>query len=306
MSHQPAAVVVRNTRVLSESVRAAADARRKYTPLTVKGISRGNLVLITADKFAKLDVDPSYQRGETAMVAEIVAALQAGGEVLDPVTICKRPWAKDKDALWVVDGHQRVCAFQQLGRSFQAMVHQSESLEAEKQFFLALNSRNAVGTDVIVKSWTGPSGQMIVAANTSPGHPLYERVNFQQGNNKSRIGAGIIARAALVAATGIWSAGTIQKILSRLDIALGPPAKKAMAERYLRLLGEVCPSGSMPLMVSLLLALIANERWKDGQPYPDAKAIMKLRKVNWRQEVPDLTNKFRPIIADIIQKAWKL
>lgn len=286
-------------------VRAANEARRKYTPLVVTGISRGNLLLITPDKFDRLDVDPAYQRGETSMVADIVNVIQAGGEVLDPVTLCKRHWAKDKETLWIVDGHQRVCAFQQTKKAFQAMVHQSDSLEAEKKLFHALNTRKAVGTDVIVKSWTGPAGTIIVAANASASHSLYERVNFQQSGNKSRIGAAVLARGMLSAASGALVAGPIPRILSRLDVALGPSAKKAMAERYLQMVGEVCPNGALPLLVMIVLALIANERWKDGGQYPSAKVIDRLRKVNWRQEVPEMTNKFRPIIADIITKTWK-
>lgn len=298
--------VRKDTRVLSPNVRAAADAQRKRTLLTVSGISPGKLVTVTPAQFGKLDVDPAYQRGETTMVDEIINVVQAGGAILDPVTICKRTSWHDKETLWVVDGHQRVCAFQQLQQSFQAMVHESESLDSEKKFFLALNMRKAVGSDVIVKSWTGPSGRMIVAAHESTTHPLCGRVNFAQGFNESRLGATVIVRGAFTAATGLAATGSTQKILSRFDVAMSPPEKKKKAEQYLRLIGEVFPKGSVSVLVATALGMVAHERWKMGHAYPSSQIVDRLRRVNWRQEIPVLSVKFRPVLIEIINKKWKL
>src|SRR6266852_7829765 len=61
----------RATRVTSPAMQAQADKARKYSVLAVKGISRGKLVHIDPEDFKKLDVDPTYQRGETNFVSSI-------------------------------------------------------------------------------------------------------------------------------------------------------------------------------------------------------------------------------------------
>src|SRR5262245_10461772 len=95
---QPLALPKRKgTIASSEAVRKAVDARRMVMPLTVQGISPGTLHKITPAEFSDLDVDPSYQRGETTMVNHLITAIQAGGLVLDPVTLCRRTsWGKEK------------------------------------------------------------------------------------------------------------------------------------------------------------------------------------------------------------------
>jgi hypothetical protein len=274
--------------------------------LTVEGISQGRLTVVTPATFGKLDVDPAYQRGETSMVSDIINALQAGGLVLDPVTLRKRPWAKDREQLWVVDGHQRVCAFQELNVPFQAMVHESESLDAEKKFFLALNSRKAVGADVIAKSWTGPCARLLMAASQNPAHTLYERVSYAQGFNESRLGAMVVVRGAWTATSGMpGTGGSAQRLLSRLDVAIGPPEKKLRAEMFLQLMGDAFPKGSCSLLVSTALSVVAFERWSEASKYPAAQQVERLRKVSWRMEVPVLTAKFRPVLVELIRRIWK-
>lgn len=297
----------KTTRAESANVAAAADSRRTRTLLAVKGISPGKFTTIRPDDFGHLDVDPAYQRGETTEVNEIIAALQSGGAVLDPVTLCQRTaWGKDKAKMWVVDGHQRVCAFQQLSMPFTAMIHESASLDAEKNFFLALNARRTVGSDVIVKSWTGPGGRIIQEAAAHASHPLYERINFSQGSNEARIGATVLARGALCAATGLHSGGSTQQVLSRLDVALGPVEKRRRAEAYMILVGEIFTKGSMNILIATTLGLTAYARWEGEEPrMPTRHMIDRLRKVNWRQEVPALSIKFRPVLREIIDKIWK-
>ena len=300
----------RNTIATSEAVRKQVDARRIISNVAVQGISQGSLHKITPEQFAALDVDPGYQRGETSMVVKLVNVLQSGGAVLDPVTLCKRTsWGKDKHKLWIVDGYQRVCAYQQLGLPFQAMVHESESLDAEKKFFLALNNRRAVSSDIIVKSWTGPSGRLIVGVSEQPSHSLYQRVNFSQGKNGSRLGALILARGALRAAVPIGSkngGGAAQTILSRLDVALHNETKRHLAEAYLQLIGCIFPKGSANVLVALALAEVMHEKMsEDKEPFPSRKTLERIAAINWRHELPVLSMKFRPVIVALINKAWR-
>jgi hypothetical protein len=295
----------KDTRVLSNKVRAAAEARSFRAPLIVRGISPGRLVTITPSRFGKLDVDPAYQRGETAMVGEIVRVVQAGGQVLDPVTICTRPWSDDPSTLWVVDGHQRVCAFQQLSIPFQAMIHESESLDAEKLFFVSLNTRKAVSADLILKSWTGASGTLIRAANENPDHSLFGRVHMQQGANKSRIGGLVLARTLLAASTGREPNGPASAILARLDNALQDRASRARAEHMMRLLPLIFTNSPPGIIVSIALGHVAYERWTVSIGLPKLSIIEKLRSTKWEDEVPAMTKKFRPVLSEIIKRTWR-
>ena len=296
----------RPTKVTSAAIQAQADKARKHSILAVKGISRGKLMRIEPEEFNRLDVDPTYQRGETNFVSSIVTAIQRGGAVLDPVTLCKRTSWGNREKLWVVDGHQRVCAFQQTSTGFDALVHESESLEAERIFFLALNSRRGMSANLIVKSWPGHSGKLLVLANASAEHPLYERINLEQGNNRSRIGAMVVVRSTFTAATGLEGHGTANMCLSRLDVALGVDAKRLRADAFLRLLGKICPKGKINVNVAEALAITAFERWENGPPaLPTQKQIDHIKGINWENELPVLARKYRPVMQGMINRWWK-
>lgn len=297
----------RSTRATSEKVRASVEARAKSAPVVITGISPGKLVTVEPAMFQRLDVDPAYQRGETKMVNEIVRALQAGGKILDPVTLCRRLWDDDRHTLWIVDGYQRVCAHQQLGQPFQAMVHDSESLEAEKNFFLALNNRRAIGADLIIKAWTGDSGHLIARANTDESHPLCGRIHFAMGKNTSRLSASILAKGALAAATGTAHGSSATGTLTRLDHALKDRVERARAEHYLRLMGHVFPKGSVNIIVAQAIGLVAYERWAREVALPRNSVIEKLRLIQWDKEVPGaaLIVKFRPVLVETVRRVWR-
>jgi hypothetical protein len=186
-----------------------------------------------------------------------------------------------------------------------AMVHESSSLDAEKQFFLSLNTRHAVSSNTIVKSWTGPGAAAIMKANASPSHPLHERVSFSAAFNNSRIGAAVVVVGALMAATGKITKGSIQVSLSRLDVAMGPAERRFLVEHYLRLLGQISPKGAFPRFVAQALGLAAWDRWSRGQEYPDRVTIARLAKINWKMEIPAFVEKYRPVVQNMIDKAWK-
>lgn len=290
----------RNTKVASEAVRLLHEKRMTHAPVIVNGISKGELVVVRPAMFPRLDVDPLYQRGETRMVSQLTRVLQAGGKILDPVTLC---WRKGGDTWWVVDGHQRVCAFQALKMEFAAMLHNSESAEAEHAFFIALNAKVGVSANVIVKAWTGPSGTLIRKANESPEHPLYDRVNLQQASNDAKMAASTIARAlqALIVAD---NSNPISVMLSRIDMAMTAGEKRARAEHFLRLVGRICPKGYMPALVLRALAIVAAERWRKELEMPSPKVIERLRVKQWATEVV-LVQKYFPVLLDTIRKIWR-
>lgn len=294
------------TKATSAAIAGMADKARKFSILSVTGISRGKLSRIEPPDFGKLDVDASYQRGETGLVSQIVTALQRGGAVLDPVTLCRRTsWDGKSQKLWVIDGHQRVCAFQQLGIGFEAMIHESESLEAERVFFLSLNTRHAMSANLMVKSWPGRSGKMLVEANANPSHPLYQRLGMEQSDNKSRLGAMVLVRGTFKASTNLKPNGRATEILSRLDVALNEPEKRARAEHFIRFIGHVCPKGKMHFNVIEAYGAVAFERWGEEIELPSKKIIDRLKIINWQMELPDLDRKYLPVMEGIVKRWWK-
>jgi hypothetical protein len=292
----------RNTRVTSEAVRAVAERRSLSAPLVITGIGPGKLVTITPSSpyYAKLDVDPAYQRGETKMVGQIVRALQSGGSILDPVTLCVR---KGGDGtLWIVDGYQRVCAFQQLKVPFTAMIHESDSQDCERQFFIALNARKAVSANVMIKAWSGATSELLQKSNSDFTHPLYERINFQQGSNETRIAASSLLRGIL-AVLAVDRSAAMPSMLSRVDNELRDKLQRARAEHYLRLIGKVCPKGTLPAMVLRAIGKTAREHWLTEVEMPSTKIVERLHNKNWASEM--LVEKYFDVLCNTVHKIWK-
>jgi hypothetical protein len=291
----------RRRRIESPAIQAALEKRAQYKPVTVSGIGEGKLITVTPSMFGRLDVDAAYQRGETNMVGQIVRALQSGGKVLDPVTLCQRP---DSDKLWIIDGYQRVCAFQQLNMPFKAMLHESDSADAEHQFFIAMNARRSVSANVIVKAWTGPSGFLLRRANESMEHPLYDRVNFSQSSSDARIAASSLLNGVKCAVGIDRTGGKVDVVLSRVDMALAKRLNVARAEHYLRLVGLVAPKMYLPALVLRAIGTVAYERWQNDTHMPTLKVIERMRNKNWAADVV-LVEKYMPVLLDAVRKIWK-
>lgn len=297
----------RATRISSPKMRAQAESRSKIAPLIVDGISPGKHTVITPKYFAQLDVDPHYQRGKTSMVGDLVRTLQAGGLVMDPVSLCRRPWDTDTKKLWIVDGHQRVCAFQQMNMAFEALVYESDSLEAEMRFFQALNLRRAVAADLLVKSWTGPAGIMLREINADASHPLHERIHMQQGRiNRTMVGATVLARGLVIAATGVSSMtrGGAQALLARLDTCLKHKEARERCLAFAQLLPAVFTELTPNLFSTVTLAMVAHERWQGSVYMPKRGTLERLRKFNWHGAVPQVQI-YYPTMVGMVKKIWK-
>ena len=292
---------IKGSRADSPAVAAANDLRAGFRPVVVDGVSDGELITVTLSMFSSLDIDPAYQRGETTMVGQIIRAVQAGGKVLDPVTLCQR---KGSDKLWIVDGHQRVCAFQQLRIPFKAMLHKSVSPDAEHHFFIALNAKRGLNANVIVKAWTGPSGVMMRKANESLEHPLYGRLNFSQGANESRISATSLARGVMCVVGHGKNSGRVDMIMSRIDLAMAKTMNRARAEHYLRLIGLACPQGNLPALVLRAIGDVASERWEKQVYMPPRKVIDRMRVKTWAASVV-LQEKYYSVLVDTVGKMWR-
>lgn len=300
----------RNTRVTSEKVREQHERSAKYAPLVVNGISDGKFTRIEpGGQMDKLDIDPTYQRGETNMIGVIVRAVQLGGAVLDPITVCKRPWdTLHPNKLWIVDGHQRVCALQQLKKSIPAMIHESVSVEAERQFFLALNAKRTQSANVIVHAWAGLSGEMLRNANVDMSHPLCGRLCFTQGGARGRLISPMqIVAGAWRAAVGGASTPQSFKMLAMLDNAMRDSTQRARVEHYLRLIGLVFPVGGLGRPVALAFGVVCFNRWKTPSSIdlPRLAILEKLAAVKWSEVVPTASEKYVPVYVETVNRYWK-
>lgn len=294
--------------VQSPAWRKSMESRRKgRIPVVVTGVSPAKRITVTPQLYKRLDVDPSYQRGKTSEVNSIVSAIQNGGLIPDPVTLVQRPWSNDPERLWIIDGHQRATAFQMLGASFDALVHESDSIEAERRLFLAMNSKIPVSSNIAVKAWDGPGAVMLRAVNNDPGHPLYQRVNMESSRNDSRIEAAIVIKGMIGATTGTLAFGDIQVALRRLDTSLtSETGAKERARVFLRLLAAVAPKGKISLLPSVVIGTAAYQRWKDHVPeVPPPSVTGRLARINWRAEIPTFAMKFRPVLVAIVDRIWR-
>ena len=298
----------RSTRAESEAVRLAADRRAIGKPLVVEGIGPGKLMRIAKGMFGKLDVDPGYQRGRvTPWINKLIQVLQAGGEIPDPVTLCVRPWDEDPQKLWIIDGWQRVCAFQSMGRDFNAIVHESESQHAERSLFLALNSKYSMSANSIVHAWDGPAGLIINKADSDPMHPLFNRVHFGQSGRRGKCDASTLCKGICTAVTGVRISGDIYQFLRRLDAELNRSSKTnvAVAEHYLRLVAHIFANDRPLYMPAIVIALIAHERWQHSITLPSSRVIERFHKLNWKAEVPSFNEKFLPVLMSLVRRIWK-
>lgn len=292
-----------STVATSAKVREAVNKRRIDMPVIVTGVGPRRPITVTRALYHKIDVDPSYQRDVVSSeVNELIVALSHGGTIADPVTLVSRKW-DDDGKWWVVDGLQRATALMHLDKTFEADLHEVDSITAERQLFLSFNSRQTVTPNRIVKSWPGPGAAMMRSVDEIPDHPLFGRIQWTGGGEK--IAASIIAKGLVAATSGTVSAGEIRNTLSRLDYALSEPGGKARAQAFLRLVAAVFPKSYAPLLPVMSLGIVAHERWAESADIPPLTVLSRLQRINWAAIAPSYAQKFRPLIVDKIKSTWK-
>ncbi len=309
LSHQKQADPPRKraTIATSEGMRKKVEAVRKWHPVIVTGVSFKERRLITPQNYNLLDVDPAYQRGETKEIPGIVAALQAGGTIPDTPDLAERVWGPPDGKLWVMDGQQRICALQQLNMSFYANVHISESLESERAFFLAMNARLALNSNIKVKAYNGPVASLLKALNERPDSGLGGRIEFDRGGG-DRLSAAVMVKGIERLLSGDRGSLAIDKVLSRTDGLLVTNEDKFTATVFCRLVASVFERSYARTLPTLALAEIAREHWKakGGRPALPAKgALKRLRAINWKTALPADSGSYQDYANAIVKKCWK-
>jgi len=289
-------------------VMAKQHLRVSRKPVLLSGVQPGKLITITPTHFGNVDVDRRYQRDKiTEEINDLIYVLQNGGDIPDPITVVKRLYKEDgvqSGKLWIIDGQQRFMAHLECGRDIRAMCHEVETLEAEKAFFLAMNARRVVGANSVVNSWPGAVADLLKRVDGTVGHPLYGRVMFK-ASGAEMIGAAILVRGLLAVMTDAVGGGRIDHLLNAAETALKGPRQRLKAEAFLGLIGQVFPHGYAPILPVVALGKVAFERWSFKIETPASAVIAKLRRVNWKAEVPSYAERFRPVLEAHIRRLWK-
>lgn len=288
---------------------AATVARnRSWTPLCSTGFHFVANLIIQPHEYGKLDVDPIYQRGRTTSVPEILAALQSGGKVTDPVCLAQRPWQPEsKGKYFIVDGFQRACALQECNMPIEAKLYSSDSIEDECIEFIIRNNRRLLTNNIQVKAWRGPVNDLLTCLNGKKDCPAWGRLDFMHSGG-DKLSSATLARGIDRLLNGARVNMDIRKILSRCDNALTTNSAKVKATYYVYLIATIFPKYAR-LLPSMAFAEVARKRWEkfDGPvpPFPSKGAITRLSKINWATALPGESGSYQDYANSIIERYWK-
>jgi hypothetical protein len=292
------------------------DKNRTWGPVIVKGIKfleRRTIKAPTPNSpgdFALIDVDPSYQRGRTNLVGNIVSALRLGGSIPDVPDVAIRPWSDNKYKLWVMDGFQRISALQELGKSFDVNVHESLNLDAEKRFFLAMNNRKTLNANQQVRAWDGPITKLLKTINSHDDNPCWGRIGFDR-NNQTKLAASVMVRGIERLLSGKRSLSDIQQKLSRCDKLLVTEEVRSMAVNYCYTMALVFPKSYAREIPALAIAEVARKRWAGSESHaknyvpPSKTAIRLLSNINWKTRIPGHGSEYLDMAVSIVDRYWK-
>lgn len=307
LTHQKQEVAPRKRATIAnnEAQRERVEKVRKWRPVIVTGVAFKERRLITPQSYGALDVDPLYQRGETKEIPGIVAALLAGGTIPDTPDVALRAWGPQDGKLWVMDGQQRICALQQLNMPFYVNVHVSDSLDSERKFFLAMNARQALNSNVKVKAYNGPVAQLLKALNSKADSGLTGRIEFDHSGG-DKLGAAIMVIGIERLLSGSRSPSAIDKVLSRTDGLLATNADKLTATTFCKLVGVVFAESYARVLPVLALAEVARKKWSGGDlQMPTKGSLARLRAINWKTALPGSGTGYIDYAAAIVGKAWR-
>lgn len=299
---------VRNRRLAeSAKVNAAADAKRLRKQVMVTGVVVADrITVIQPDQFSQLNVDEQYQRLRIGdEVNALISVIRAGGAIPDPVDISERP----DGSWWIVDGQQRFWAHFETKTPLRAHIHKVDSIVAEVNLFIALNSRRKLGSKAVLKGWPGPAGELVRRLNISDKSPLKGMID-NANNSKLPLDSITIVKGVLAALTGMYPSGdTATFLLPRVDSALRQTGAAAWADAFAQLVGAVfggkAGQGRVRVLPVIALGRVAYRKYTAaGRPVFPSSCV-RMRAVNWDTLVPTHARQYLPLIEEKIEKLWK-
>lgn len=297
----------------AKRTRIAAVKARRLDITTVKLKQPPQLVMVAVNQLDQLKIDHTYQRPENRlMVNQLVAVLEAGGKIADPVTVAVRP----DGTKWIVDGQQRWAAHYLSEKPLPALLYHVEAVDDEKRLFSILNTNVRPHPNVRIRAWTGPSADLLTYLQESPESPVRQGIGFGAGGGyifpASVLVNGLIA--LFVGSAGNQGSGSAEGLMRTLDVQvrdIGPKIARKLAQFYTLLCKQVFGDTRILRLNAVALALAAHQRWmkarRDGEtpPMPDKGGLHRLKIMNWENWAPDQRRQWLPLLRDEILKRWK-
>lgn len=298
--------------------RLAAKRKERITKVKAKnpnpivvgrGIRRATEVtVIPASELDTLKVDPQYQRPENReLVNQLLAVLEAGGMVPDPITIAVRP---DKSR-WIVDGQQRWAAHYLAMKPVAAVLYFVDTIDEERRLFSVLNTYRRPAPGIRMRAWTGASSELIRFIAGSPASPLIGELSFSTSGGGTKHNAPTVLRgvgAALGLASGSGNSSVTEDFMRQLDRAYLADTKRAVrvAQAFLSLAKLIFQTGRWQNMPMLALGSACAVRWENGSACtpPSKAALYNLRRLNWMNPSATERGRWLPVLKADVLRRW--
>lgn len=277
--------------------------------LVGKGLRRATEVtIIPASDLDTLKIDSKYQRPENReLVNQLLAVLEAGGMIPDPITVAVRP---DKSR-FIVDGQQRWAAHYLALKPIAAVLYYVDTIDEERRLFSVLNTYRRPSPSIRMRAWTGASARLIQWVTESPGSPLLGEVSFSSGvGGQTRHAAPTVLRgigAALGVTMRSGASSATEEYMRALDRVYVADEKRAIrvAQAFLSLAKRVFEGGRWQSTPILALGGACAIRWENGVCAPPSKkALYNLRRMNWTNPPISERNRWLPVLQADVLKRW--
>ncbi len=275
-------------------------------PIVVgKELKRASEVtIIPPSELETLRIDPAYQRPENReLVNQLLAVLEAGGMVPDPITVVVRP---DKSR-YIVDGQQRWAAHYLAMKPLAAVLYFVTTMDEERRLFSVLNTYRRPSPAVRMRAWTGPSSQLISWLAGNPASPIMGQLTFTGGGGKFQVTTvlrGLGAALGMAGHTGTQATEEFMRGLDRLYVA-NPQRAHRLAGAYL----SMCKGLFSRLQVTpaLALGMACADRWDGVNAFeqPSKASLYNMRRLNWATPPIQFRHKWLQTLKADVLRRWK-
>lgn len=278
---------------------------RQLQPVIIQQARRQTKVTILApEELGTLKVDPTYQRTENReLVNLLIAVLEAGGTVPDPITVAVRP----NGDRYVVDGQQRWTAHYLTQRPLAAVLFEVDTIAEERRLFSVLNTYKRPNPNIRIKAWSGPSQALVNYLQESPQSPIMGELAFLDGGATKYPASSIVRGVAwaLGAAKLPGNTESMLRMLDRLYIA-NPDRAKRVAVAFCALVRQVFEANKALTVATQALGAAAAVRWPLGSALvqPSKQELYNLRRLHWH--VPAASGAMMlPMLKGEVLRRWK-
>lgn len=283
---------------------------KQLNPIVVGGALRraSEVTIIPARELDTLKIDSSYQRAENReLVNQLLAVLEAGGMVPDPITVVVRP----DGTRWIVDGQQRWAAHYLAMKPVAAVLYFVDTMDEERRLFTVLNTYRRPAPSIRMRAWTGPSSELVKWLAGSPASPILGELSFAAAGGATKYAAPTVLRG-IAAALGVSPSGGSQngteEFMRTLDRVYMVDPKRAIrvAGVFLGLAKTIFATGRLRHTPLLALGMACAERWGTNGTceMPSKAALYNLKRLNWTNPSATERNRWLPVLKADILRRW--